>query len=233
MGKKLDASPEEAASKFQAMVKSGKSSGDMDAVLKTWKSMPKDERGEMANGMVALLGQPANSAGREFSPATFMRNYADMAPEAKNLIFGGADKETRKQLDSFAKMMGDLNANNATRNTSGTALSIMSLASLQLGGLLGFGAHAAGAHGAARLFNHPATLRWMQGWEKMVQGAAKRGTPPTAGAVKTQAGLLEKLAATEPALAQDILGLRDAALASYEKAKEAAGGGEQGDQPKQ
>lgn len=213
--------PEAAASKIQAVVREGKSSSDLKLVQEVWKSLPAEERGEVANGLLRLMGQPANSAGREFSPDTFFRGWSDMAPEAKNLIFGPVDKELRRNLDEFTEVARDLARNNSLRNTSGTAnatniisaASFMPMAFFSLPAAGALGMQALGANSLARIWTDPKFVRWATGYAKMVRGAAKAGAAPSAAGIKTHARLLEKMAASEPAIAQEALGIRQMLLA--------------------
>ncbi|MES2902690.1 MAG: hypothetical protein V4696_00750 [Pseudomonadota bacterium] len=205
-------SVESAAAKIQALAKDGKSSADLKTLHEVWKSLPAGERGEVANGVIRLLGQPVNSEGRAFSAQTFVKNFVDMAPEAKNLMFGPIDKELRTNLDEFAKVVGGVAANNSTRNTSNTGQAFAGAAVFSVGSLPGLLGQAATSYGAAKLWTNPKFVRWATGYTKMVKGAEKAAKAPTADGIKTQAKLLEKVAATDPAIAQDIFGLRDALM---------------------
>jgi hypothetical protein len=148
-------SPEKAAARVQAIVKSGKASSDLGKLAEIRKSLPPEEAGELVNGVVKLLGQPANSEGRQFSAQTFVRNFKDMAPEAKNLLFGGGGKELRQNLDEFAKVMGDVASSDATRNTSNTAMGLAGLVGYGAGGYLGVMGQAVTSYGLARVWTNP------------------------------------------------------------------------------
>lgn len=215
-------SPETAAARIQALIREGKSSADLKLVHEVWKSLPAEERGEVANSLIRLAGQPANSAGREFDPSVFVRSFKDMSPEAKNLIFGPVGKDLRTNLDEFVKVMGDLGANNALRNTSNTAnaINMAGIASVFPTALFSFPVAAGiagqtlGAYGTARLWTNPKFVRWATGYSKMLRGAAKAGTQPTKQGFVTQAKLLEKIAANDPGVAQDALGVRQMILSA-------------------
>lgn len=204
-------SAEKAAARIQAMVKSGKASSDLSKLAEIRKSLPPSEASELINGVIKLLGQPANSAGRDFQAQTFIRNFRDMAPEAKNLLFGGAGKELRQNLDEFSKVMGDVAASDATRNTSNTAMGLAGAVGYGLGGWLGIIGQAAGSYGLAHLWTSPKFVRWATGYSKMARAAAKAAKVEP-DKVRTQARLLDKLAASDPSLAQDVLPVRDAIL---------------------
>ena len=200
---------EETAKRVQEIIKSGKGSSDENLVHDLWKSLPNTERGEVANGLVRLMGQPRNSEGRVFNPQTFMQNYADMTPNMKNLIFGAGDKELRTNLDDFAGAIGDIAANRGTRNVSNTGMTLAGMGGLWAGGVLGLIAQTAGTYGAAKFMTSPKMVRWMIGYEKMLNGAAKAGATPTKANLMTHLRLLDKVIAVEPSIAAEASGLRD------------------------
>lgn len=203
---------ERAAARVQAMVKDGKAGSDFQKIAAIRRSLPKEEAGEVVNGIIRLMGQPANAEGRGFAADTFIRNYESMAPAAKNLLFGGENKELRQNLDEFVGVVRNLAERDALRNNSNSAGQII------FGTTLGFASwptlitQAATSYGAARLMTNPKFVRWATGYSKMLRGAAKAGAEPSEAAKQTQVRLLDKLAASEPALAQDILPLKDAIL---------------------
>jgi hypothetical protein len=73
LGKDGNLAPEKAAAAVQAMTKGGKSTGDLRTLAQikaaTVKSGAWDE---IASTLIRLGGQPANSAGRDFNPQTFV-----------------------------------------------------------------------------------------------------------------------------------------------------------------
>jgi hypothetical protein len=70
---------------------------------------------------------------------------------------------------------------------------------------------AATSYGLARAWTNPRFVRWATGYAKMAK-AAERAAKVDPDRVTTQAKLLEKLAASDPALAQDVLPIRDAII---------------------
>ncbi len=204
-------SAEAAAGKIQAIARDGKASGDLATLAEVRKTLPAEEYAQIQNGVIRLLGQPANSAGREFSPETYIRNYRDMAPEAKNLFFGKG--ELRANLDEFSGVMDSLAKVSALRNTSNTAAALNGTGALGtvaaglLNPILGVKLAAAGAlnYSLAKLWTNPRFVKWATGYTRMVKAAtAANGTPN----VSKQMALLKKVAAAEPAIAQDALGLQ-------------------------
>lgn len=212
VGDDMAMTPEKAAARIQAMVKSGKASSDLGKLAEIRKSLPPQEAGELSSGLIRMLGQPNNSEGRTFNAETFIRNFNDMAPEAKNLLFGGANKELRANLEDFAKVMGDVAANNSTRNTSKTAMGLAGLVGYGSGGPAGLLAQAGGSYVLAKAWTNPKFVRWATGYGRMLRGAARAGQEPTAEGMTRQANLLTKIAGSDPALTQDIIPIREAIL---------------------
>lgn len=211
LGNDSGKSAESAAAKIQAIARDGKASADLATLAEIRKTLPSEEWAQVQNGIIRLLGQPANSAGREFDPGVFVRTFRDMAPEARNLFFGrGA---LRENLDEFSDVMGSLAKNNSLRNTSNTAPAIMGsgavtgVAAALLNPILGvkLAAGAIANYSLAKLWTNPKFVRWATGYARMVRGAAKAGGQPN---TSKQLELLKKVAASEPAIAQDALGLQ-------------------------
>lgn len=207
--------PEKAAARIQAIVKSGKGTSDIAKLADIRRSLPANEAGDLASGIVRMLGQPNNSEGRAFNPQTFTKNYADMSAEAKNLLFGSADKDLRANLDDFSKVMGDVAANNSTRNSSNTAMGLtISAGTLWTTGPMGLLAQAATSYGAGKLWTNPKFVRWATGYARMARGAARAGRQPTGDNLTMQANLLKKIAASDPSLTQEVLPIRQSILAA-------------------
>lgn len=202
--------PEAAAKLLQTISKGGKGSSNIKRLADIRASMPAEEWGDVSSSLIKLMGQPANSEGREFSAQTFVRNFDDMSEPAKNLLFGDRGRrELRTNLEEFSGLMRRFAERDALRNTSNTAGQVMTGAAFySLGNLPALAAQMGASYGAARLFTSPRFVKWATGYEKMIQGAAKAGAMPTPEKVRTQLRLLEKVATSEPAIAQDALGLQ-------------------------
>lgn len=200
-------SPEAAARALQTIAKSGKGSSDLKKLAQIRASMPTEEWGDVASSMVRLLGQPANSEGREFSAQTFMRNYNDMSDGAKNLLFGDRGRqELRENLDDFTKVVGRIAESDALRNTSNTAGQVLTgLGLFSVGNLPLVIGQAVGSYGAAHLFTNPKFVRWATGYAKMLKGAEKANGKPN---IEGQMRLLDKLAVSQPTIAAEVTGLR-------------------------
>lgn len=198
-------SPEKAAAAVQAMTKGGKSTGDLKTLAQIRSATVKSGAwDEIAATMIRLGGQPVNSAGRDFSPATFVNWYADMAEPARNLLFGRS--QLRTALDQFVAVNQRLMKVNALRNTSNTAGSMMAggtvatIGAAALNPMLGLKLLTIGAgnYAMAKVWTNPAFVRWATGF-------VKAATP---AATKAQAGRLARLAATNPELREPLISLQ-------------------------
>jgi len=204
LGEDGQKSAEAAAAKMQAIARGGKSSSDLKVLAEIRKSIPAEEWGEVSNAMIRLMGRPINSEGRDFAADTFIRNFNDMSPGAKNLIFGRG--ELRRNLDEFSGVMESLAKVNALRNTSNTAGQVITGLSLtSVGGLPALAAQAGASYSLAKLWTNPRFVKWATGYTRMLRQSAKAGGQPNVG---KQMELLKKVAAAEPAIAQDALGLQ-------------------------
>lgn len=205
LGKDGTASPEAAAALIQRISKGGKSSSDLKMLAQIRKTLKPDEWGQVANGLIRELGQPANSPGRAFSPETFIRNFTDMDPGAKNILFGKSD--LRANLEKFVGVVEGIAKNNGTRNTSNTGMALSSVIGYGTGGAVGLVAQTALSYGGAKLWTNPAFVRWFTGYSKMLAGAARSGQV-NAAAHASQMAALSRLAGAHPEIAPDLGGLR-------------------------
>jgi hypothetical protein len=204
LGKDGQLAPEKAAAAVQAMTKGGKSTGDLKTLAQIRSATIKSGAwNEIASTLIRLGGQPANSAGRDFNPQTFVHWYADMAEPARRMLFGKS--ELRDALDGFVAVNQRLQKVNALRNTSNTAGNLTaagtvgtmaaSIGSPLLGAkLLGV---MAGNYGMAKAWTNPAFVRLMTGYSKAVASGNLQ-------AVQSQIGRIGKLAATNPDLREPL-----------------------------
>lgn len=207
-------SPERAATAVQAMTKGGKSTGDLRTLAQIRGATVKSGAwNEIAATLIRLGGQPANSAGRDFNPQTFVNWYADMSEPARALLFGGSNNELRKSLDGFVAVNQRLMKVNALRNTSNTAANLtaagtvgsmaMSLANPLVGAKLL--TVMGGNYAMAKAWTNPAFVRLMTGYTKAVASGNQ-------AAVRSQIGRLAKLAATNPDLREPLIALQQRLL---------------------
>jgi hypothetical protein len=154
---------------------------------------------EIAATLIRLGGQPANSAGRDFNPQTFVNWYADMAEPARAMLFGKSD--LRQALDGFVAVNQRLQKVNALRNTSNTAGTMMAggtmatMAAAMTNPMLGVKMLGvmAGNYGMAKAWTNPQFVRLITGYSKAVAAGNQQ-------AVKSQIGRISKLATTNPEL---------------------------------
>lgn len=193
---------EAASALIDRISKSNKGTSNIKMLADIRKSMPKEEWGEVSSSIIRLAGQPLNSEGRDFSAKTFTDTFRDMAPEAKNLIFGTG--EHRKALDEFADVAKGMAQTEVSGNPSGSA-KIMNVLMGVASPALAAGQFASG-NAIARAWTNPAFVRWATGYTKMMKGAAKAGGQPNNA---KQMELLKKLATTEPSIAAEVMGLHN------------------------
>jgi hypothetical protein len=216
IGKDGNLAPEKAAAAVQAMTKGGKSTGDLKTLAQIKAATMKSGAwNEIAATLIRLGGQPANSAGRDFNPQTFVHWYADMAEPARRMLFGGSNNELRKALDGFVAVNQRLQNVNALRNTSQTAGNLTAAGTVgtmaaaitnpMLGAkLLGV---MAGNYGMAKLWTNPGFVRLMTGYSKAVASGNNQ-------AVKSQIGRISALAATNPELREPLMALQQRLLSA-------------------
>jgi hypothetical protein len=207
LGKDGNLAPEKAAAAVQAMTKGGKSTGDLKTLAQIKSATVKSGAwNEIASTLIRLGGQPANSAGRDFSPTTFVNWYADMAEPARQMLFGKS--ELRQALDGFVAVSQRLQKVNALRNTSNTAGSMTAAGTVGVMGgavmnpllgakLLGV---MAGNYGMAKAWTSPTFVRLITGYSKAVATGDQN-------AVRSQVGRISKLATTNPELREPLQAL--------------------------
>lgn len=183
--------PEAAAAAIQTIARGGRGSSNINQLREIRNSLRKgDEWNEVAASLIRLMGQPAQSQGREFNPQTFIDNYSGMTEEARTLLFGGTARgeksraALRSELDSFVTVIQRLAATNALRNTSNTAPGITAAGTV--GGIIGtfldplagvgvFG-QMAGSYGGARLWTNPGFVRRLTGYAQALERGADEAT---------------------------------------------------------
>jgi hypothetical protein len=151
-----------------------------------------EERNQVTALVLESMGQPRASAGGVvqevgFSPSTFMTNFRNMLPEARNIVFG---PEYAGALNDLARVAGRLDEVMKTTNWSRSGTN-----AINTGLLLGAGgavwagldamlaglASAGGAGTVAVLFSRPSYVRWVQGYANVLATArmAPRQFGPT------------------------------------------------------
>jgi hypothetical protein len=198
LGKDGDRTHEAAAALIQRISKGGKGSGDLKMLAQVRRTLKPDEWGQVQNGLIREMGQPAGAPGRAFSPDTFVRNFGGLEGGGKNILFGKS--ELRDNLDKFVGVLDGIAKNNGTRNTSNTAVGLSSLIGYGTGGPLGLIGQTITSYGGAKLWTNPAFVRWATGYSKLL-GAANRSGAVNPQAHTGQMAALTRLASSHPVIA--------------------------------
>lgn len=195
--------------------------GDAARFRRVVGMMNGQERSDFAATMIESVGQ--RSPEEPFSPAVFLANTRDMQPEALRLVFGVDGARSIQNLRVISRAYTDTtNALNSSRsgfvnNFRDMVSSVLNLRS-SAGGALGFmmggapgavaGAVAAeaGQRGAnllqARTLMNPDVSRWI----------GRVATVRTPSAAQTAIRALGPIAARNPAISQEVLGLQRALM---------------------
>jgi hypothetical protein len=223
IGKDADKAPEAAASLMMRLTSGSK--GDLKLLAQVRKTLKPDEWGQVSNGLIRVAGQPVNSMGREFNPATFVKTFQDMSPGAKNLLFGKGDLRTN--LDKFVGVMEGIAKNNGTRNVSNTAFPLAGLTSTGIaatigssiggapGALVAIGLNAAGQKYAAKMWTNPSFVRWVTGYSKAMATAGAKAQPVNAAAHANQLAALARIGAANPQIEQGARALQQQLLDAF------------------
>jgi hypothetical protein len=176
------------------------------------------ERREITSLAIQELGRPVGSARGivhelGFSPSSFMTRFENMAPAAREILFGG---EHARAIHDLSRVVSRLAGVEAMANTSRSATNL-----LQIGALGGVGsAMASGLDGmlsaiagatvlmsASLLFSRPAYTRWLIGYVQARANLAQsnnRFTP----AVAAHIARLVAMSRSDPALVPVVRGIR-------------------------
>lgn len=171
LGKILGAKTKSDEAVFGSLLK--KAGSTVDANIKALntarKSMPPDQWDEVASGVVSRLGRRVTNAGAEFDPGKFVRDYASLSSQGKNVLFG-ENVRLRKALDAISDVSHTWDDISRKSHGGGAiAHTIGTVAAVEHGGLLHAVAIATGLNTLSRLLARPATAesvaRWMQGYK--------------------------------------------------------------------
>ncbi len=211
-------SPEAAWKAVQAMAGPR---GDSAALGKLWGKLSDSERGDAAATIAETLGR--KSPDEPFSPALFVQQTRAISPESRATIFGPEGARSIANLRALAKAYADTSAT-LNRSRSGMVqnwnqfLNQVTKYSPAVGG--GAGGLAGGIPGAiagaaagsaatgalalarnlsARALMNPDLTRWL----------ATAPLQTSEGAIRRHLDRLTRLAAREPDIASEALGLRD------------------------
>jgi hypothetical protein len=150
--------------------------GNLQKLRALARILRKEERGELAAGILNQLGKPIGSArglSQEigFSVNSWLTNWLKLSPDAKKILF---TKEHIAALDDLARIAHRLSNVESLANSSRSGLHLTNVAGLAAaGGSLATGnwlylMGAAGAHyGASLLLSRPAYAKWAVGYAKL------------------------------------------------------------------
>ncbi len=164
------------------------------------RSLPAEESATVRATIISQLGRASAGAqddvGGAFSLPQFLTHWNQMQPGAKRALF---DDQTRAALDDLAKVANGTKQAQRYTNTSNSAGSI-AIGSLSTGatGLLSLatlGKVLAAQYAGGRLLASPAFARWL-------------AKAPNAANPGAHVNALATVAAREPAIAQEVLGLQ-------------------------
>lgn len=219
-------SGEKAFAKIQAMASPKGNSRQMASL---WKSLTPDEASDVAATMAANLGRDA--AG-EFSPARFVSQVSRLSPQARRVAFGPDGTRSIENLvkisDAYSAASKDINwsRSGAVRNYrellrdvvlgggGGGALSMVGGGSGATTAIMAAGAAGAAAGGkaiannlSAKTLMNPQFAKWL----------ANAPNTTSARAIDQHFSQLAKIAASNPAMATEVNGLRQMLIEAVSK----------------
>lgn len=137
------------------------------------RSLKPEEWDVVLSATLRRMGRAKGGSVGEFSLETYLTNWRNLAPEARNALVGGARyKEIGKDLDAIAKVAERIREGaRVLDNPSGTAGQLANMgAGFTAGGALlagdvtiplAIGGAAVTANGAARLMTSPSFVKWL------------------------------------------------------------------------
>jgi hypothetical protein len=197
-------------------------SGDMDAksgnlarLRDTWFRLPPQARSTFAATKIDDLGRATpgqqNDAGTAWSFQRFLTNLNSLSPQARNIVFGS---EADAQLQKIAAYANRLRQLDRARNFSNTAKTYFAGAFMatvggavmhgDLGHAMELGTALPATWGGAKLLLATPAMR---DWTAKAMSALSSGNE---GAMKVLTKRLGTIASTQPAIANEALGLRQA-----------------------
>jgi len=210
----VNVAPEKVFDQFAADLR--EKGGNLSRARQMWANLPKGARRAFSATMFDDMGRAIPSAqdnvGDVWSSATFLTNWNKLSDEGRKLVF--SDPKAKRQIDDIVRYASRLRDIDKTRNTSGTARAASSAAivgsavtQLLFGNVAGAAATAASPiplYVLGKAFVHNSNSRK---WLETVTKAAANDKPEV---VMNLARQLPRLAAKNPAIAQDVAGLQRA-----------------------
>jgi len=192
---------------YDVLMEKSAKGGTMLRQLK--KDMSKKEWGAVAGFTLAKLGKPSaiarGNTGVDFSARTFITNWGDLAPEAKDALFHGTEyAKLAPSLNRFVRTVSKLGnveklAGSAIRSRGlYTVMILAPLAGYSVGlDSTTMAAMAVGPYASAKLMTSPAFIQWLTGGVRI---AAENPSLLTSHIAR-----LTGIAAREPSLEQELL----------------------------
>lgn len=160
-------------------------------------ALPPEEAGDVRATLISQMGRATNgqqnAATDAFSLGTFLTNYSAMTPSARRTVFG---REGTKAMNQLAEVANLRRQAGQYANRSNTGAIMGSLFTWGPGMLTAVGSQQA----MARLLTSPRLVRFLA------------NMPREPGQVRQYVGRLGEIARTNPAMSQEVLGLRQALL---------------------
>lgn len=189
----------------------GRKGGNMERLQALKQSLRPDEWGDMSAGILREMGRPVGSAigpAQEagFSVRTFMTNWNNMSPEARQTLFRtGRNAELSSALDDFVRTVNRLSDFEALANTSRSATNGMGVAGLvsilaavqqafagNLGSAAMAGTVGGGMWGLSKFMASPWYVSWLTRAARLSQDTQQYG------ALSAHVRMLMRRASNEP-----------------------------------
>lgn len=182
--------------------------GDVSKLRVLARTLRRDEMDEIAGYTLREMGRPVASARGYvqeigFSPSSFMTRLNNMAPEARELIFGRAHAQA---LNDLARVVNRLANVEALANTSRSGTNALNLGgALASGGALFSGnleaalAPLAAGGALSVLFSRPSYVRWVQGYATL-KAAARQAPQQMGPSLTAHVARLTGMASADPRL---------------------------------
>lgn len=166
-------------------------------------------RSLLINRMGLATAGAQNAEGTSFSISRFLTRWNQMSPDAKSLLFGNA--EMRRDMDDLALLAERVKESEKMIGRSNTGAILT--ANATSGGLLGAGGALVAGHPlTAFLLAAPAGSQWLKAElltsPRFLRWLAKAPKKPNPAAMRAHVARLSSIAATEPALANEMGGLQ-------------------------
>jgi hypothetical protein len=168
--------------------------GNTEQLSRFIRALPAEEASTVRATLISQLGRPTagTNAGEAFSLNQFLTHWNAMTPRARQVVFGG---DSLSALDDLARVAKGSRQAQAYLNRSNTGGAVGSILTAGILGLPAVAAALGTSNAAGRLMASPAFARWLA-------GAGRTRNP------RLHVQGLTTVAARNPAIAQDVLGLQ-------------------------